>query len=68
MLFQIPNVLSREVLTDWCDRLQQASFSDGKLTAGWHAKAVKTNEQLAANHEIGQQIKTVVRDALLHHP
>lgn len=68
MLFQIPNVLSREVLTDWRDRLQQTSFSDGKLTAGWHAKAVKTNEQLAANHEIGQQIKTVVRETLLHHP
>jgi PKHD-type hydroxylase len=68
MLFQIPNVLTPDILTQIRRRLEAAQFIDGKLTAGWHAKSVKANEQLAANDAIGTTVKTAVRDALLQHP
>ncbi|MGD1903580.1 MAG: Fe2+-dependent dioxygenase [Geitlerinemataceae cyanobacterium] len=68
MLFQIPNVLSAEVLAELRDRLDRAEFKDGKLTAGWHAKTVKENTQLAAKDPLGQHVKTTVRQALLGHP
>ncbi len=68
MLFQIPNVLTQDALTQIRHGLEQAQFIDGKLTAGWHAKSVKANEQLATNDAIGKTVKTTVRDALLHHP
>ncbi|TAF57508.1 MAG: Fe2+-dependent dioxygenase [Oscillatoriales cyanobacterium] len=68
MLFQLPNLLTSEALTDLRHRLAAAQFIDGKLTAGWHAKSVKANEQLAAQDTIGTQVKTTVREALWQHP
>ncbi|WP_036484830.1 Fe2+-dependent dioxygenase [Myxosarcina sp. GI1] len=49
MIFSIPNVLSLEELTEIEIFLKQAEFVDGKLTAGWHAKLVKHNQQLKGN-------------------
>lgn len=73
MLFRIPNVLNEEELTQINEVLAAAEFVDGKLTAGWHAKAVKHNQQLKkASSEAQalkqQALKQKVRSALLRNP
>ncbi|KPQ37763.1 MAG: iron uptake factor PiuC [Phormidesmis priestleyi Ana] len=45
-----------------------AEMVDGKLTAGWHAKAVKQNQQLDAKHPIAGQLVKQVRQQTLSHP
>jgi PKHD-type hydroxylase len=46
MIFSIPNLLTPEELTEITDIINKAEFVDGKLTAGWHAKLVKNNQQI----------------------
>ena len=46
MIFSIDNILSPEEINETKQVLEQAEFIDGKLTAGWHAKLVKNNQQL----------------------
>lgn len=46
MIFSIPNLLTPEELLEINTILKPAEFVDGKLTAGWHAKLVKNNQQL----------------------
>ena len=46
MIFAIADVLSSDELTEINSILSKAEFVDGKLTAGWHAKLVKNNQQL----------------------
>ena len=48
MIFSIDHILSPDELTEITQVLSQAEFVDGKLTAGWHAKLVKNNQQLKA--------------------
>ena len=48
MIFSIDRILSPEELAKIKQVLDQAEFIDGKLTAGWHAKLVKNNQQLKA--------------------
>lgn len=43
-----------------------AVFEDGRKTAGWHAKAVKHNEQLRA--EAAKGISGMIAETLLAHP
>ncbi len=68
MLFRIPQVLSPEDLTQISDVLAIAEFVDGKLTAGWHAKAVKNNQQLKSVLPEAKDLKRKVRSALLRNP
>lgn len=68
MLIQISNVLDENLTAEIVDAAarDQDAFEDGRRTAGWHAKAVKHNEQwnsAAASPLIGK-----VKDALLAHP
>jgi len=49
MILCIGNVLSPEELQQVNSQLKAASFADGKLTAGWHAKLVKNNEQVQSD-------------------
>lgn len=48
MIFSIDNILSAEEIAEIKQVLAHAEFVDGKLTAGWHAKLVKNNQQLQA--------------------
>lgn len=66
MLFQIPDVLSTEELSQLQQDLAQADFVDGKTTAGWYAKQVKHNQQL--KRSAGQELETTVKAALKRHP
>ncbi len=66
MLFQIPNVLSQEELTQIQGALAKAEFVDGKATAGWYAKQVKHNQQL--KRDTGQELEVTIKAALSRHP
>lgn len=66
MLFQIPDLLSADDLRQVYTALATADFVDGKLTAGWHAKQVKHNQQLAKTE--GQDVRDLVQSALSGHP
>lgn len=63
MIFKIPDILAPEELEYITSSLAQAEFVDGKLTAGWHAKLVKNNQQL--KHSGSQQeLKELIKKAL----
>lgn len=68
MLFKIPQVLSAEALQVTRAVLEEAKFVDGKLTAGWHAKLVKKNQQLARSSPEANGLTKQVRQALNDHP
>ncbi|ANV85285.1 Fe2+-dependent dioxygenase [Picosynechococcus sp. PCC 7003] len=64
MFFKIPQVLTPEALEKITATLTQAEFVDGKLTAGWYAKLVKDNQQLAKTTPTAQLLEEQVRQAL----
>ena len=67
MIFSIDNVISPEQLTEIEQVLEQAEFVDGKLTAGWHAKLVKNNQQLKVGTS-QKELVTKVKKALIKNP
>lgn len=46
MILPIANVLTPEEVALMAERLGTGRFQPGSVTAGWHAKLVKDNEQL----------------------
>jgi len=64
MIFTIDDVLNPEELKLIVNRLDEADFVDGKLTAGWHAKVVKNNTQLKSNSTYEQELRDIVHTAL----
>lgn len=64
MIIAIENVLTAEELDFIASKLKDAEFVDGKLTAGWFAKTVKNNTQLAGNAEAAKDLKTIAIKAL----
>lgn len=67
MIFAIADVLTPEEIADITSILSQSEFVDGKLTAGWHAKLVKHNQQLKAGTLL-KELQTKVRVALNRNP
>ncbi|MFM7083686.1 MAG: Fe2+-dependent dioxygenase [Hyphomicrobium sp.] len=63
MLVHIPNILQSTTLNKIRDLAQIATFASGSLTAGWHAKEVKNNEQVIACPEL-EKIRSLVVSAL----
>jgi len=66
MIVRIPNVLSADELSDVHQTLKTAEFVDGTLTAGWYAKQVKHNQQLATR--TAQDIRDRITTVLDRHP
>lgn len=66
MRFKIPDLLTPEELEQITTALAEAEFVEGKLTAGWHAKSVKNNQQLA--RASAPLLRTIVENGLLRHP
>jgi len=64
MILCIGNVLSPEELQQVNSQLKTADFVDGKLTAGWHAKLVKNNEQLKSDTEPARAAMDLVGKAI----
>lgn len=66
MRFTIPNLLSPEDLSSLHETLKTIDLIDGQTTAGWHAKAVKKNQQL--NPTQAAPLLEDIRKTLLEHP
>ena len=64
MIFKISDFLTPEELEYVTSSLAQAEFVCGKLTAGWHAKLVKNNQQLKYNEPKVQELKEIIIKAL----
>ncbi len=68
MILTIDHAIASDELAFMLDKLSQASFIDGQLTAGWHAKQVKHNTQLERNSKLAQELQKIVTTSLLKHP
>ncbi|MBE9030338.1 Fe2+-dependent dioxygenase [filamentous cyanobacterium LEGE 11480] len=66
MIFVIHDLLSPEVLATINQDLAAAEFVDGQLTAGWHAKSVKQNQQLSPQAPSATGIQSTIEIALRH--
>ena len=49
MFLGLDGILTPDEVRSIRARLEDAAFADGKATAGWHARLVKDNAQLAGN-------------------
>lgn len=67
MLLQIPQVLSRDMVQHCCLRLNQADWSDGRITAGTQSAKAKRNQQLPARDAAALAVGQIILDALQHH-
>lgn len=61
-------VLTPEELTSIRGRLSGTGFQDGRTTAGWHARQVKSNEQLPADDPVSRVVRTEIEAALRRNP
>ena len=68
MIFTLDDLLTKANLEQIRYALSQASFVDGKLTAGWHAKLVKHNSQLQRDSSLAESISKQVQAALDKNP
>lgn len=68
MLLPIQNVLTPQQLTTVRNVLDQARFTDGRLSAGQTARRVKNNEEIPANADVLNQLNNIVMTSLFNHP
>lgn len=66
MIFTISELLSEHAVSSLVAQLEAAEIVEGKATAGWHAKTVKNNQQLAKKS--AEPLIETVRQTLLAHP
>ncbi len=64
MLLTIPDLLNKTELSKINQLLDRGEFRDGKLTAGWHARLVKNNQQLSGRDKVSQQATAILNKAL----
>lgn len=64
MMLHVPEVLSRDALAKIRALLNQASWEDGRITAGTQSEQVKNNRQLAEKSDAAREGRTIVLDAL----
>ena len=67
MLVHVPAVLAAEQVSQFCARLAEAPWDDGRVTAGPQSRAVKRNQQLpercAQARELGERVLAALNDA-----
>ncbi|WP_228151295.1 Fe2+-dependent dioxygenase [Tamilnaduibacter salinus] len=68
MILNIGNILSQEQLIRIRSAVDQASFADGRKTAGWHARLVKQNEQMITGDTTMDALRQEVLEHLQNHP
>ncbi|HHX81697.1 MAG TPA: Fe2+-dependent dioxygenase [Pseudomonadaceae bacterium] len=68
MLIKIPKVLEAEALAIIQRELQQAQWQDGRGSAGYMARSVKHNQQLADQDPVGRKCGEVILRALQNNP
>jgi PKHD-type hydroxylase len=68
MIIPITGLLNTQEVTACREALLKESWVDGRQTAGHVAVNVKTNQQLARDNVIGQQVGNLILDKLGLHP
>jgi PKHD-type hydroxylase len=68
MLITIPDVLTLEQVQQMRAKLDVAEWTDGKVTAGYQARGVKENEQLAEGSPLALELGEVVLKGLARSP
>jgi PKHD-type hydroxylase len=68
MLVCIPNVLSKDEVTDFRRLMDESAWEDGRSTAGAQSALVKSNEQLPPDSEIARQLGNRIVSALTSNP
>jgi PKHD-type hydroxylase len=68
MLMRIEKVLTPQALSEVRELLGEASWQDGRASAGAQAAAVKHNEQLSAAGSHAKALQALVLQALERHP
>jgi PKHD-type hydroxylase len=64
MLLQIPQVLTAEQVAHFRERLDQANWADGRVTAGYQSARAKDNAQLAEDDPVARELGGLVLQAL----
>lgn len=67
MLLRLAQVIDPQQLQVIAQALGEASFVDGKLSAGAHAQRVKSNQELDASSEISGYLQKIVMGNLYNH-
>jgi len=68
MLISIPDVLTPEQVAAAREKLAGADWVDGKVTAGYQARAVKQNTQLPENSPVAVELGGIILAALAKAP
>lgn len=68
MLLPIQDVLTQQQLKSVRSLLDQARFTDGRLSAGQTARRVKNNEEIPQNADVLTQLNNIVMTSLFNHP
>lgn len=68
MLICIPDILNGDQLAKLVSLMDRQNFIDGRETAGWAAKGVKDNKQVASNSRDYAAMQAMVTEALAANP
>src|SRR5262245_41817238 len=68
MVIDVPEVLASSQLAEFRSLLAQASWIDGRATAGYQSAQVKNNLQLPEDHPAAQRLGEMVLQALAASP
>lgn len=65
MLLHVANVLNAEQVALFRERLANAAWADGRITAGFQSAQAKRNEQLPENDPMAEELGAQVTEAVL---
>ncbi len=68
MLIHIPEVLTKQQVSEFRARLNQADWVDGKVTVGVQGAQVKKNRQLPVDGIIARELGEIILKALYNNP
>lgn len=68
MLISVPDVLTKEEVKEFRQRLDATEWIDGKTTAGFQSAKVKDNAQLPESHPLARELGDRILQAIESHP
>jgi PKHD-type hydroxylase len=68
MLLQVPSVLTSQQVAEARNKLDQAEWIDGRVTAGYQSASAKDNLQLPENSPLAQELGDKIISALQQNP
>lgn len=68
MLLHVPKVLSVDQVAHCRERLAQAAWADGRITAGYQSAKAKDNAQLPENDPVARELGAIILDSLAKNP